>query len=81
MSDERYRLNVDILGKKSTVASIMLGMNDIGRGDYDPAKTGPENDARRAASLATYHDNMQKLIESLQKIRHARLILITPSDL
>jgi lysophospholipase L1-like esterase len=78
MSDERYRLNVDILGKKPTVASIMLGMNDIGRTDYGPGKSGPEIEAKRAASLATYHDNMQKLIESLQKTG-ARLILITPS--
>jgi lysophospholipase L1-like esterase len=78
MSDERYRLNVDILGKKPTVASIMLGMNDIGRNDYAPGKSGPEIEARRAASLVTYHDTMQKLIESLQK-SGARLILITPS--
>ncbi len=78
MSDERYRLDVDILGKKPTVASIMLGMNDIGRGDYATGKSGPETEARRAASLSTYHDNMQKLIESLQK-SGARLILITPS--
>jgi hypothetical protein len=53
-------------------------MNDIGRGDYGAAKSGPDIEARRAASLATYHDNMQKLIESLQKTG-ARLILITPS--
>jgi lysophospholipase L1-like esterase len=78
MSDERYRLNVDILGKKPTVASIMLGMNDVGRVDYEPGRTGPDVEAKRAASLATYHDNMQKLIESLTKIG-ARLILITPS--
>ncbi len=78
MSDERYRLNVDILAKKCTVASIMLGMNDIGRGDYGAAKGGPDIEAKRAASLATYHDNMQKLIVSLQKTG-ARLILITPS--
>jgi lysophospholipase L1-like esterase len=78
MSDERYRLNVDILGKKCTVASIMLGMNDIGRGDYGAGKSGPDTEAKRAASLATYHDNMQKLIESLQK-GGARLILIAPS--
>ncbi|HEY3839998.1 MAG TPA: SGNH/GDSL hydrolase family protein [Bryobacteraceae bacterium] len=78
MSDERYRLNVDILGKKPTVASIMLGMNDVGRGDYDAGKSGPDIEARRAASLATYHDNMQKLIEALHN-SGARLILITPS--
>src|SRR5580704_2477649 len=42
MSDERYRLTVDILGKKCTVASIMLGMNDIGRGDYGISKSGAD---------------------------------------
>src|SRR5580704_9971176 len=42
MSDERYRLGVDILGKKCTVASIMLGMNDIGRGDYGISKSGAD---------------------------------------
>jgi lysophospholipase L1-like esterase len=78
MSDERYRLNLDILGKKCTVASIMLGMNDVGRNDYAPGKSGPEIDARREASLVTYHDNMQALIEALQK-SGAKLILITPS--
>ena len=78
MSDERYRLNIDILGKKCTVASIMLGMNDIGRGDYAIGQSGPETEAKRAASLSIYHENMQKLIESLQKTG-ARLILITPS--
>jgi lysophospholipase L1-like esterase len=78
MSDERYRLNVDILGKKPTVASIMLGMNDVGRGDYEPGKSGPETEAKRAASLTIYHDNMKALIEALQK-SGAKLILITPS--
>jgi lysophospholipase L1-like esterase len=78
MSDERYRLNVDILAKKCTEASIMLGMNDIGRTDYAAGKSGPEIEARREASLATYHENMQKLIEALQK-SGAKLTLITPS--
>ncbi len=79
MSDEKYRLTVDIIGHKPTAATIMLGMNDIGHSDYRgiPA-VNPEVEARRAASLATYDESMQKLIGSLQKAG-ARLTLITPS--
>jgi lysophospholipase L1-like esterase len=79
MADEKYRLNVDILGHKPTAATIMLGMNDIGHTDYRgiPAVT-PEVEARRAASLATYDTNMVKLMDAL-KNGGARLTLITPS--
>ncbi len=78
MSDEKYRLNVDILAHKPTVATIMLGMNDVGRNDYGSDKTGPDIEKRRQASLATYDDNMRKLMDSLTK-SGARLILIEPS--
>jgi lysophospholipase L1-like esterase len=79
MADEKYRLNVDILGHKPTAATIMLGMNDVGHTDYRgiPAVT-PEVEARRKASLATYEESMQKLIGALQK-SGAKLTLITPS--
>jgi lysophospholipase L1-like esterase len=78
MSDEHYRLNADILGHKPTAASIMLGMNDVNRTDYGAGKTGPEFEQKHAHYLELYHENMQKLIEALQK-SGARLILITPS--
>jgi lysophospholipase L1-like esterase len=78
MSDEKYRLNVDILGHKPTAATIMLGMNDIGHTDYKGGASGPEVEARRKASLDTYDANMQKLIAALQKAG-AKLTLITPS--
>jgi lysophospholipase L1-like esterase len=78
MSDEAYRLNVDILGHKPTVAPIMLGMNDVGRNDYGADKTGPEVDQKRQASLDLYDQNMRKLMDSLTKAG-ARLILIQPS--
>ena len=78
MSDEAFRLNIDILGHKPTVATIMLGMNDVGRNDYGEGKSGPEFEQRRQASLDSYDANMQKLIAALQK-SGARVILITPS--
>lgn len=79
MSDEKYRLAVDILGHKPTAATIMLGMNDVGHSDYRGIeKVTPEVEARRKASLTAYEENMQKLIGVLQKAG-ARLTLITPS--
>jgi lysophospholipase L1-like esterase len=78
MSDEAYRLNVDILDHKPTVAPIMLGMNDVGRGDYGADKSGPEVDQKRQRSLELYDENMRKLMDSLTKAG-ARLILIQPS--
>lgn len=79
VSDENYRLNVDILGHKPTVATIMLGMNDIGHTDYyAPGKDAPDVAQKRARSLEVYDESMRKLIGALQK-SGARLILITPS--
>jgi lysophospholipase L1-like esterase len=78
MSDEAYRLKVDILGHKPTVAPIMLGMNDVGRGDYGADKSGPDVDQKRQHSLDLYEENMRKLMDSLTKAG-ARLILIQPS--
>jgi lysophospholipase L1-like esterase len=78
MSDEKYRLNVDILARRPTAATIMLGMNDVGHGDYRGVTLTPEVEARRQASLAKYEENMQKLIVALQRAG-AKLTLITPS--
>jgi lysophospholipase L1-like esterase len=78
MSDEPYRLNVDILAHKPTVATIMLGMNDVNRADYGPDKSGPEIEARRQQFLDLYSENMHKLMDSLTKAG-AKLILIQPS--
>jgi lysophospholipase L1-like esterase len=78
MSDEKYRLDVDILAHKPTVATIMLGMNDVNRGDYSLDKTGPEIDQKHQHNLDVYDDNMHKLMDSLTKAG-AKLILIQPS--
>ena len=78
MSDEKFRVNVDILGRKANVATIMLGMNDVGRGDYAADKTGDEVEAKRKASMDAYGENMTKLVNTL-RTSGARLIFITPS--
>jgi lysophospholipase L1-like esterase len=78
MSDEKYRLNVDILAHRPTAATIMLGMNDVGHGDYRGVTLTPEVEARRQASLTKYEESMRQLIGRLQAAG-ARLTLITPS--
>ena len=79
ISDEKFRVNVDILGHHPTVATIMLGMNDIGHTDYRAAgKDAPDVEQKRERSLEVYDESMQKLIGALQK-SGARIILITPS--
>jgi len=78
MSDERYRLSVDILAHKPTVATIMLGMNDVGRNDYGPKNSGPEVEKKRQANLDSYNENMTKLVASLRKVG-SRIIFLTPS--
>jgi lysophospholipase L1-like esterase len=79
MSDEKYRVNVDILAHKPTVATIMLGMNDVNRGDYGGAnQPGPELDQKHQRNLDIYAENMHKLMDTLTKAG-ARLILIEPS--
>jgi len=78
MSDEKYRLNVDILAHKPTVATIMLGMNDVNRNDYGLDKTGPEFDQKHQRNLDLYDENMHKLMDALTKAG-SKLILIQPS--
>lgn len=79
MLDEKYRLNVDILGHKPTAATIMLGMNDVGHGEYRGIKeVTPAIEKLRQASLDIYDSQMQKLIQALQGAG-ARVTLITPS--
>lgn len=78
MADERFRLGADILGRKPTAATIMLGMNDLGHGDYRGVTLSPAVEARRQASLAKYEESMRALIGRL-RATGARLTLITPS--
>ena len=78
VSNDVFRLKADILSHRPTVATVMLGMNDIGHRDYGPDQSGPEVEKRRQHSLDMYDQNMRKLIGALQQ-SGARLILITPS--
>jgi lysophospholipase L1-like esterase len=69
----------DIEPHHPTLASIMLGMNDIGRGHY--GKTSPDAPvlAAREVALAAHRLYMKKLAELLRDRSHAELIFVTPS--
>lgn len=72
------RFEWDIAPHQPTVTTIMLGMNDVGRGNYAPGKTGEAIEKRRAASIAGHLANMKKLSEKLRALG-CRIIYITPS--
>ncbi len=78
MADPAYRLKVDILSHQPTVATIMLGMNDINRASYRQELGGEKIDAAKAKYLEVYRTAMIQLIETLQQ-HGARVILIEPS--
>jgi lysophospholipase L1-like esterase len=70
------RLDTDILPHQPTVASVMLGMNDVKRHLY--TSTGDGNADERQKAIDGYVGNMRSLLERL-KGAGARLIVITPS--
>lgn len=72
------RFSWDIEPHHPTIATIMLGMNDVGRGNYGADKTDPALVARRQASIDGHMANMDKLSALLRGI-NCELIYLTPS--
>lgn len=68
----------DIAPLKPTVATIMLGMNDVGRHLYGPGATGPSVETQRHAAVSRHVASMEKLAGYLAR-DGVRLIFITPS--
>jgi lysophospholipase L1-like esterase len=72
------RLQQDILRHKPTVATIMLGMNDVRRGLYSSKNSAPDLSGQRDAAMQIHFENMKTLAERLQAAG-VKLIFITPS--
>lgn len=72
------RMAWDITPHHPTVATVMLGMNDVARDLYAMPEPTAEVIARRRERLAAYEANLRKLVEHL-KADGARVILLTPS--
>ena len=72
------RYDWDIAPHKPTVATIMLGMNDVSRGLYAEGQTGPEVEAKRREAIANRIANIERLAERLSQ-DGTRIIFLTPS--
>lgn len=68
----------DIAPLKPTIATIMLGMNDVGRQLYAEGKSGPQVEAQRRKAIDARNANMGKLAALLAK-DGTRIVFITPS--
>ncbi|MBL8995572.1 MAG: SGNH/GDSL hydrolase family protein, partial [Spirochaetia bacterium] len=71
------RFDWDIAPRQPTVATIMLGMNDVNRSLYG-SQNGEAIETKRKEYLATHFDSMARLADRL-KAMGCRLIFITPS--
>jgi lysophospholipase L1-like esterase len=72
------RFSRDVAVHRPNVATILLGMNDVGREHYGADKTGPEHVAAREAALDSYKESMTKLADLLTA-SGCRIIFITPT--
>jgi lysophospholipase L1-like esterase len=72
------RAQGDILRHQPTVATILFGMNDVGRNLYADAEETPGLRQLRENKLNEYSSNMRGLAETL-RASGARLIFITPT--
>lgn len=74
------RADWDVLSTSPTVATIMLGMNDVSRGAYAPIDTH-DHDQQREQAIKNYAFSLGELIEKLQA-HHVRVVMIstTPCD-
>ncbi len=68
----------DIAPRKPTVATVMLGMNDVGRHLYAGDKSGPQVEAQRQRAIDGHIANLGKLAALLAQ-DGTRIIFITPS--
>jgi len=72
------RYDWDIKSTRPTVATIMLGMNDVSRELYADRPATAEILGRRENALANYRRNLKQLVGLLRQ-DEVRLIFVTPS--
>jgi lysophospholipase L1-like esterase len=73
------RLQDDVIAKKPTSVTIMLGMNDVGRGSY-VAHPDAGKLKQQQQSLNSYKTNMEKVVARIRaEAGEPKLLFITPS--
>ena len=81
----RMRFAEDVRRWNPTVVTLMFGMNDAGRGMYDPVKMADAAyrttiPAREAACRAAYETNLTELVRCIRaELPQARLMFLTPT--
>lgn len=73
-----FRLEEDVLRHKPDVVAVMLGMNDVNRGLYEPGRDPEMVAGGRVRALEAYRDNMEQLLKALAGA-NAGIILLTPT--
>ena len=72
------RLGWDVLERKPTVATVMLGMNDMGGGFSERGKSDAQVEAAMREKMEVVSADYNKLLDALESA-HVRCILISPS--
>lgn len=73
------RLQEDVIDKKPTSVTIMLGMNDVGRGYY-VAEPNEQQKRGQKQALEGYRANMEKVVARIRAEAHEpKLYFFTPS--
>jgi len=72
------RFEWDILSHKPTVATILLGMNDVGRSLYGKDKTDEASKKRQKGNIDRHVEKMKELAEKLKKAK-CEIIFLTPT--
>lgn len=72
------RLDWDIAAVRPTVATLLLGMNDVGRSLYAAGEATPAVRAQRQARLEAHRAALRRLVAGLQAAG-TRVVLMTPT--
>lgn len=72
------RLEEDVISKSPSTVVVMLGMNDVGRGNYVADPTEKQR-AAQEASLQRYEANMDTLLGRIRAETKAKCLLMTPT--
>lgn len=72
------RLEWDILVHRPTAATVLLGMNDVGRNLYGKAKTDEKSRRSQQNAIQAYAGNMAKLAQGLKQA-NVKTTYLTPT--
>jgi lysophospholipase L1-like esterase len=72
------RFDADIAIHKPTVATVMLGMNDVDRGLYGAGRVAAADRARQQAAIDGYARNLEEVVGRLNRLG-CRVIMLTPT--